>query len=322
VIDPSELVIRYSAQRTDTATNGGRMSPNAVASNVSRNFLRDWTLAEVAAGATQFRKFFLHVANPDRLPLTQAGLHLLGPSSAADRVTLFAGAVWETAANLPATPTEYGASLLQAPAAAGATTLAVVLEDASEAIFRTGDQIYVGNADAGEYHDNVAVTVAGGVATLTLAAGDMLSREYPAGTGIASVLPFGDIAAVATVPTVISSGGAVDAARILPDAIGGIDQTVTLTFTSTTGFSAVSDVLGNLGAGSITADFSPINADFGHPLFTVQAAAWSGAFAAGNVVTVVTEAAAKAFWIKGVLPAGAAASGTDAFALKAIGGSN
>jgi len=322
MIIESELLLRYAKLRTDTPSNGGLMSKDAVTSGARQNFLRDWTLAEVAAGATQYRKFFAHVANADAAALVQAGVHLLGPSSADDRITLFAGTSADTQSTLSAAPTEYGAGTLQTSVAAGATTLSVVLEDAGQTIFRTGDQICILGDGNEEYHDGVVVAKNAGVVTVTLASGDMLGHAYGAGAAVASVLPLGTIQATIGAPTKTTVAGTIDATKITPDAIGGIDQTVTLTLTSPTSFTVVSDVLGSLGAGTISAVCAPTNADFSRPYFTIAQTAFGGSWAAGEIVRFATVAAAKAVWIKGVLPAGAAPAGSDSFGLRVIGGSN
>jgi hypothetical protein len=318
----SELVIRKSAYRTDTTTNGGRMTKNAVVSNARQNFLPDWTLAQVENGATRYRKFFLHVANDDDLALTQAGLHLTNVSSGDDRITVFEGTDSDTQADID-TPIEYGAGSLQSTLTAGASVLPVVLEASGMAIFRSGDQICITDGTNYEYHEGITVSNAGGgVVTITLAAGDMLSGDFAAGATVASVLPLGTIQAAIGMPEVTSSAGSLDATKITPDAIGGIDHTVTLTFTSATAFSAVSDVCGSLGMGTINADFAPTNSDFSKPYFKIASGAFGGTWAAGNVVRIATATAAVSFWVKGVLPAGAAPAGDDTFGLRVIGGSN
>jgi hypothetical protein len=323
MIISSELVIRKSASRTDTATNGGRMSKNAVVSGARQNFLPDWTLAQVTAGGSRLRKYFLHVANDDDLALTQAGLHLTSVSSGDDRVTLFAGTTTDTQATLAASPTEYGAGVLQSALTAGATVLSVTVEDMDMVVFRSGDQICITDGTNYEYHENVTVSnPGGGLVTITLAAGDMLSSDFAAGATVASVLPLGTIQAAIGTPAVTSASGTLDATKITPDAIGGVDHTVTITFTSATAFSAVSDVHGSLGTGAINADFAPANADFSKPYFKIASGTWGGIWVAGNVVTFASVAAAVAFWVKGVLPAGAAPAGDDTFGLRVIGGSN
>jgi len=326
----SEIIIRKSATVTDTASNGGRMSKNAVTSGANRNFLRDWTLAEAQNGGTMYRKFFLHAADADGLTYSQAGLHLLAPSAADERVALFAGTATDTQAGLADSPTTYGAGTLQAAVAAGATTFAVVLKDTDLIYFHDGDTVCLyqpgaasdGSEDVYEYHDGVTVSQEAGVATITLADGDMVAGDYAAGGGCSSVLQFGDIAPAVAMTAMTSAAGIVDVAGITPDAIAGIDQTITITFTSATAFAAVSDVLGSLGSGTIGNAFAPTNADFTRPYYTIAASAWVGTFAAGDIVSFNQTAAAAAFWMRSVLPAGAAPFSGKAFSLRAIGGSN
>ena len=102
---------------------------------------------------------------------------------------------------------------------------------------------------------------------------------------------------------------------------GRLQHKFSLTMTSTTTFSAVSDVLGSLGTGSIGSDFAPVNSDYTRPYLTVPATAWSGTWAAGETATIPVTQAAPAVWLKNVVPAGAAAYGNDAFTLRVVGGS-
>ena len=319
-ITASELVIRYSANRTATSANGGRMSTVALTSGAKQNFFPDWTAAQMASGATRYRKFFVHNTNAENLALTDAMLHLLAPTPAGDRITMFGGTADDTQADI-GSPTEYGAAALQSAVAAGATSLTVTLEDDAMAIFRTGDQIFVTDGTNSEYHDAVTVAQNGSLVAISLAPGDMLTYAYTSGAVVASVLPLGTIvAAIATVNKVTGSGG-LDATAITADNQGSISQTVTLTMSSTTTFSAVSDVLGSLGTGSIGSDFAPVNSDYTRPYLTVPATAWSGTWAAGETATIPVTQAAPAVWLKNVVPAGAAAYGNDAFTLRVVGGS-
>jgi len=319
-ITASELVIRYSANRTATSANGGRMSTVALTSGAKQNYFPDWTAAQMASGATRYRKFFAHNTNADALSLTDAILHLLAPTPAGDRITYFLGTASDTQADI-GSPTEFGAATLQSSVSAAATALTVLLESDAMVIFRTGDKIFLTDGTNSEYHENVTIVKNGSLVTITLAAGDMLAYAYTAGAVVASVLPLGSIVAAIGTVSKVTSSGVLDATKITADNIGSITHTVTLTFTSATAFSAVSDVLGSLGTGSIGSAFAPVNSDYMRPYLTVPAASWSGTWAAGEVVTIPVTAASAPFWLKNVVPAGAAAYGNDAFTLRVVGGS-
>lgn len=319
----SELVIRYSAVRTDTSANGGRMSKNAVADNAKNAFFPDWTAAQLAAGASRYRKFFLHVANDDDLTLADAALHLVAPLLGDDWVTLFAGTATDTQADI-GTPDLYGAGELQSSVSAGATSFGVVLEDDALEIFRDGDTVFLATLssaalDAGghrtitqsEYHEGVTVSQSGSVVTVTLAEGDMLTNGYASGDAVASVLPLGDIVAAIGTVTKVTTAGTLDSTAITADHIGSITQTVTLTFTSATAFAAVSDVKGSLGTGSVSSTFAPSNTDFAKPYLTIPASAWGGTWAAGQTVSIPVTQAALGFWLANTAPAGAASYGAD-----------
>jgi hypothetical protein len=53
-------------------------------------------------------------------------------------------------------------------------------------------------------------------------------------------------------------------------------------------FECIGEHVGNLGTGSINADFAPINPNTGVPYFTVRALGWGQGWAAGNVLRINT----------------------------------
>jgi len=329
----SEIVLRKSATYTDSPTNGGRMSKVAITDNASQSMMPNWSATQMSSGATRYRKLFVHNVNDDDLTLADARIHLLSPTPAADRLTLFAGTQTDTQFAI-SSPTEYGAGTLQVAAAAGATCLTVSLEDDSQTIFRTSDTIFLATLSStedndehrtvtqSEYHENVTVSQSGSVVTITLADGDMLTAAYAAGDTVASVLPLGDIVAAIGAVSKVTSAGTLDTTAVTSDNIGSINQTVTLTFTSATAFTAVSDVKGSLGTGSISSAFAPSNSDFTKPYLTIATSAWGGTWAAGETVTIPITPAAAAFWLKNVVEAGAASYGIDLGDLQISGGSN
>jgi len=86
---------------------------------------------------------------------------------------------------------------------------------------------------------------------------------------------------------------------------GSINETWTLTFASATTFTVVGAVSGGLtGTGSIGADYAAVNPATSTPYFKISAAAWSGTFAAGDIVTFNTTQAALPFLVRNRVPAG------------------
>jgi len=331
MIAASEIVIRKSENVTETSANGGRMTKTSVLDNGSQNYFPSWTAAQMSNGGTRYRKFFVHNTNDD-LTLSSAGIHMVLPTPADDRITLFAGTQTDTQDEID-NSTQYGAGTLQSAVSAGATSFDIVLEDAGQTIFRSGDTIFLATVatttdSAGhrqisqsEYHEDVTISKSGSVVTVTLAAGDMLANAYDAGSTVASVLPLGDIVAAIGTVAKVTSAGLLDAASITADNIGSIDQTVTLTFTSATAFVATSDVLGSLGSGSISGTFAPTNPDYSKPYLTIPPAAWGGTWVAGNTVTIPTTPAAGPFWAQDIVESDAASYGSNLLDLQIYGGS-
>ncbi|RVU45332.1 hypothetical protein [Rubrivivax rivuli] len=57
-----------------------------------------------------------------------------------------------------------------------------------------------------------------------------------------------------------------------------------------------SEALGRIGAGTTTANYSPLNPATGAPLFTLLAASWSTGILVGSVLRFNTAAASAAVW--------------------------
>ncbi|MBF0310532.1 MAG: hypothetical protein HQL56_13485 [Magnetococcales bacterium] len=324
MIVSSELKLYPSQVRNDTSGNGGRMATTAIADSVINNVLPNVSEAERAAGITRYRKLFRKVANADNLPLTSARLFIAKPTQAGDRVTIFPATQTDTQSGITGSERLYGCGPLNANASLGATSVAVATEAAADAIFRDGDLIRISNKpDVGSLTGvtefirlaaSNAVSWNGDLATLTFAEGQSLGNDYlAADTFVGSCIEAGSIEATASDWSLSSASGTYDGWNgsgtspdiLIPDAIGGIEQTWTLTFTSATAFTCVGDTVGAAGGGSTNgADFAPTNATFSRPYFTLPASGWGGTWATGNTLTFKTHPAAYPFWLKYKVPAG------------------
>jgi hypothetical protein len=98
---------------------------------------------------------------------------------------------------------------------------------------------------------------------------------------------------------------------------GTIDETFTLTFTSGTAFDIEGFAIGAVGSGNISSGAAPVNPDTGVEYFEIFAGGFSGTFATGDTIEIVTVASAYPIWLKHVVPAGAAAisSNTSTFVI-------
>ena len=304
-------------EHSDAGTNGGHMSANESVSGVKNNIWPDVPQAEREAGSTKYRKMFIKVGNVDNLALQASKLFVENYTAGEDAVVIFPGNQSNVQSELTGTERVYGCGKLDADIAAGTTTITVLVEDAALDYFRDGDlirisdQADVGSAGNVEYATvSGAPTYVGNVATVTLAAGTGASYSA-ANTRVASVIDAGTIAALADVAVVTSAGGTFDDTGfpVVVDAVGGVEDDWTLTFTSSTQFSIVGTRSGDVGTGTISTETSPVNSAFGEPFFSIDPAAFGGSFAAGDTIQFSTHPAAYPLWYKRVVPAGAGSLG-------------
>lgn len=154
----------------------------------------------------------------------------------------------------------------------------------------------------------VASSIAGNVLTLNRA----LSRAYPAGTKVSSLLMLGDLRGR------VEGGFAQQAwtgvwadARIggepsadFNDSVypitttnqGAITQRWYILFTSTTAFRVIGEFVGEIASGNTGAAYAPINPSTGVPYFTIPPLGWGTGWAAGNVWRFNTVGAQAPIW--------------------------
>jgi len=324
----SELVMLKSKEVSDDSTNGGLMDNNAVVtSGVVNNVWPSVFKAERLSGSTKYRKTFLKVANDadETLFNTQVWMDIITPAD--DWVTLFAGTQTDVQSGIGGSEEHYGCGTLKSDVVSGAASFVVTVEDVSlvtggaDEIFRDGDTIRITNKDtpsSGTGTEEIQVisgtpTVAGNDVTITIVG--TLNNDYNVldntyGTRVMSVFEPGDISgSFDNFVEAVAGDGTYDESTypVLLDNIGTIDQTVTLTFTDATNFTAASNVSGvTLSGGSTGADYLPSNPDVSKPYFTLESAGFAGTWASGDTIVFDTIPASKAIWQKRVVPAGAA----------------
>lgn len=139
-----------------------------------------------------------------------------------------------------------------------------------------------------------------------------LSRTFPAGTRVSSLLMVGDLQGRALdgfaqqawtgawSDTVIGGSPVGDfneaAYPIVVTNAGTVTQRWAVIFTNTTSFRVIGEDLGEIGTGSTTTAFSPLNPATGVPYFTIPALSWGSGWAAGNVYRFNTEGANTPVW--------------------------
>lgn len=297
------------------------------AAGVKNALFPDVTQAQRAAGLTRLRKIFFRAANAADERLLNAKIHFSQATAGEDCKTLFLGQ-WRDAQADIASPREYGVGLLAADVALGATSLTVALESASLDIFQTGDTIWIGAAGSvnGEYFDNVTCIKNGASVLIALPSGQALANAYAAGlvaglVYVASVLQLGDLAPGFETANSSAGDGGYDEVNYPPalNSLGAVEDTFIMTFTSPTNFSVAGLYAGALASGVIGADYAPLNSASGKPFFTLKAAGWVGAWAAGDTFTLTTHPAARPVWLRQVVPAGAAAISANTWELALLG---
>ncbi|MBF0141726.1 MAG: hypothetical protein HQL74_15815 [Magnetococcales bacterium] len=328
-IEQNQVKIMKSLIVSDSGSNGGRMSEVEVASGVKNNLWPDVPGSERTNGSTKFRKVFVKIASPDSLKLIDARIFVETPTPNQDRVVLFitANGQTDTQADVASlVPLFYGAGQLNADVSPGATTLTVNVEDQSDQIFNPNQLVRITNKASVEdplgteeffriKDDASGVSWNGNLATLTLATGTTLANAYQTiSTRIASVIEAGDLwartdnwalsSSTGTVAGWNGSGTAPDTltGSRMVDAIAGIEQTWTITFTNATTFACVGDTVGSVGGGTIASAFAPTHGTWSKPYFTLPVLLWGGTWAAGNVLTFRTHPAAFPVWEKRITP--------------------
>lgn len=312
-LQESELKWYKAIQQNDTNSNGGYLSATQSNSNVKNNIFPDVRSAERTAGSTKYRKLFLKAAAADDSPAQAAKLFVENFTQGDDRVVIFPGTQSDTQNTLTGSERVYGCGSLNANTIVGATSCAVQTESTTP-IFVNGDTIRISSqtdisdeTGSVEYRTLTGVSYTGSVATLTFAAQPLDSAYSTTNTRVASVIAAGDIEATISNFVKTSVAGTFDTATypVDPDAIGSIEDSWVLTFTSATQFSIVGTRAGNVGTGTTGTATIPLNPDNGQPYFSITNQSFGGTWATGNTITFQTHPAAYPLWFKRIVPAGA-----------------
>lgn len=309
----AELKFYKSEVFNDTGTNGGRMSTTESVSAVIGNMFPDASEAERIAGSDKYRKLFMKNANDDDLILHNPKIYIENYTPGQDEVFLAAGTQTDTQDTFTGgSPSYFGAGQLNTNYTAGDPTIEVSVHDGSIILFRNGDSIRVSDKtdinDTGNNAEYRTVSgtpnVVGNLVTITLSAA--LDNSYSSSdTRVTSLYEPSDVTPSIDNDIVTTAGsGTFNKAEVTLDNIGSIEQSITLTFTSSSQFNASSDVAGSLGTGSVGSTFAPTNADFSKPYFSIPASAWGGTYATNDTVTFDTHPAAVPLWYYRNIPAG------------------
>lgn len=180
---------------------------------------------------------------------------------------------------------------------------------------------------------SVVASIAGNTLTLSRA----LSRAYPAGTRVSSLLMLGDLKARVTAAFAQTAWTGVFADAVLggspaadydiagtPFVVtnqGAVNERWYCLFTNTTTFRLIGEQLGEIGTFGTGVACSPNNPATGVPYLTIPSVGWGGGWAAGNVFRFNTTGANAPIWVgRSVAPS--IPSGDDSVTLQLRGYTN
>lgn len=318
----SNLKLRPSVLVSDTvpAQNGGRMAYSEVVSGVKNNLLPDATAAQRLNGLVRWRKVFWHVDSADTVALNNVMIYMDKMTQGDDYLLIHGNNV--TATGTQATDSGQfnmvGIGALASNVSAGEWAITVACEHVDYATlepFRVGMTIRISNIPIGggtgteEFVVLTGVAFAGAVATLSWAAVSPLTHAYLAAeTVVSGVIQVSTIAGAAdSISTNTANGSIVGffTGNVSVPSRGSIEESWTITFTSSNTFTVAGATVGNLpGIGSISADFFAYNSDSTMLYFTLASGTFDGGFLTGETVTFNTTQASVPLFIRQCIPAG------------------
>jgi hypothetical protein len=322
-VDVLEVKLFKALVNSDASSNGGRESYNEIISGLMNNLFPNISHAERVAGKIRYRKMFLHNTDDEQFWLFNSRFWIDKISTAEDYFRIATGTPTDTQADV-AGYDFVGTGRLTEVRTAGQSQVKVNFGDTDlVGVIGIGDPLYITNLksidDTGhydEFNEIAGISWAGSVATIDLV--DPLQHSYPISyddggatyyTRIGVYLALGDLYGYAD-GHVVTSGAGTYASGLHPvegDNESSVEDSITVTFTSTTAFTVAGTYLGSLGAGNISSDFAPTNPSTGRPYFTIPKEGWGGTWAPGDTLEFDTHPASAAIWVKEVVPAGAEA---------------
>lgn len=320
----NEIVWRPAALMSDVtpAQNGGRMTFSQLVSGVKNNLFPDVSQSERTAGSVKWRKAFIHINSAQDTALLNVRLFFDALTPAGDFVIFVPGTQTDTEDQIVARP--YGIGTLYSPVVGGAIQIQVACEHNGQYTIlqpiRVGDVLRVsdipstGGAGNEEWVSVTGISYGADFATIDLTT--PLANSYATtNTLVSSIYELPSVVGAWSGFVVTSAGGNFDAAPIgnlIVHNKGAIEQTWTLTFTSANSFTISGNTVGTLAlAGSIAADYAPVNPATGTPYITIKSAGWNGSFQANDTVIFSTHPTAIPIWYRRQVPAGTLSLAND-----------
>lgn len=315
----NELKFYQSKVVNDTTSNGGRISTNLITSGLSNSWWPNFTEAQLASGATQWRKSFLRIDNANNDIGYNVRVCLQKPTPGSDKLYFAKGTQSDIQSGTGSLGL-YGSGKLDASVLTGVSTITVLLEDAAVTIFRAADLIRIsdqvltvsggavtvtsGNAEVKVIN---TVSVSGSIATITLTSA--LSYDFAAtNTYVSSMISEPTVTGTTTGKVVTSTLGTFVEANMVVGNLGSLYQTLTFTFTSASAFTVASDeVTLSTTTGSISSTYAPTNVAVGASYFSIPPSCWTGTWALGDTLVITTIPACIPVWEKRVVASGSSA---------------
>lgn len=303
-IEAADLKIYKSAIVNNLTTNGGRMGTTEVVSAVSNNVFPNVTQAERTAGVTRYRKVYSKVYDGDSELFYNHKAFISKQSPAGDYVQIKAGTNTDTQAAADDYTAWLGCGKVNTPITADSTSIEVVFEAASGV--QDGNYGWLSDGTNEEYVEVSTVSWISSTATIILTAGteygySAYSVSVPVWFSAYEDLSDTTSSADTFVATTAGSG-TFDSAYFTSLNKGCIEDSWTLTFTGTSAFTCVGTNSALSRAGSKASTFEPVDS-LGDIMFRITAAAWVDTWTTGDTLTFDTHHAAKAVWLKEVVPA-------------------
>jgi|LGVF01.1.fsa_nt_gb hypothetical protein len=294
----------------DQGNNGGHIDlTDQLISGALESTFDDVPSDERETGSDKDRKVFLAVQSNNNGSTMSNHVWLHVPTPGEDWAVFYPATVLDTAATVAKT-TPYGAGVLASSVSIGATQVVITVEDSSlSGIFRNGEKFIISNKEFASSTTNnaekrTANAVPGAVGTqVTITFDEPLTKAFAAGSMVSSIYEPGTISASVSGSTVTSTAGTFDDTKVTLNNIGCTSETLTLTMSSATAFTAVGSISGALAAGSTVAEYAPTNPTNGSVLATIPTTAFGGAYVNGDTIEIVLIGAYFAVFENRIIPA-------------------
>jgi len=327
-----DIVWRYSQARLDAPSNGGTMTHIQIPSGSLNSLFKAIMQPVRVAGYRGWRKCFVHAAHPSNEGMGEIRVHLYEFPAGDANVFLHLGTQTDVEDDLSANPRLHGIGVLRQVAVVGSTSVTITTQGGTYQAFQVGDVIRIFN-----YVDETDITGSEAYRTVTeatwngddveLSFSEPLSEEFTTVRDVGGVEVTTRVASCITQtvlkgsvvagPIATSATGSVESTgenEIVVDAVGGVADNYTITFSSGSAFSCTNGAGDNIGSGNRSSVFQPLNPHFaGRPYFILPPEFWQGTWAAGDTLTFSTEPPAIPLWYYLDLPPNAEAVATSMF---------